>query len=102
MLWATRNRLAQRGGGGPAASGISVSGSSGLKLVDNRLSGEVGVGLAVDVARGCRVAGNSLGGLATGAGPDLVLGAGTRHCLAVVGARDAVRDDGVGNRVIRR
>jgi hypothetical protein len=102
VLWATRNRLAERGGAGPAASGIRVVGSASLKLVDNKISGEAGVGVDVDLAAGCLVAGNSLRGLTAVEGPDLRLGFGTHRCLAVVGSDDVVQNDGTGNRVIRR
>jgi hypothetical protein len=102
LLWATRNRLSLRNGEGPAASGITTNGASGLKLVGNRLSGEAGVGLAVDVTRGCLVSANRLGRLRTGGGPDLRLGPGTQGCLAVVAKDDVVQDDGSGNRVIHR
>jgi hypothetical protein len=102
VLWATRNGLEQRGGLGQAESGITANGAGELKLLDNRLRGEVTKGIAVDVTRGCLVAGNSMRGLSTGAGPDLHLGPGTEGCTARVGREDLVLDEGTGNRVIRR
>jgi hypothetical protein len=102
VLWATRNRLEQRDGAGPAASGITAVGAADLRLLDNRLKGAVGVGIRVDVTRGCLVAGNSTSGLSTGTGPDVHLGPGTQGCTARVGRDDLVLDQGAGNRVIRR
>lgn len=101
-LWVTRNRFRLRNGEGPAASGMTVKGAAGLQLVDNRVSGEAGIGLDVDVTRGCLVLGNSLAALETAGGPDLHLGSATRACLAVVGPEDVVHDEGSGNRVIHR
>ncbi len=101
-LWATRNRLKQSGGGCPATSGITAVGAGELRLLGNRLEGEVGVGISVDVTRGCLVAGNSTRELSTGTGPDLHLGTGTQGCTAKVGRDDLVLDEGTGNRVIRR
>jgi hypothetical protein len=102
VLWATRNRLEQRGGLGPAESGITADGAGELKILDNRVRGEVTEGISVDVTQGCLVAGNSMRGLSTGAGPDLHLGPGTAGCTARVGRDDLVLDEGTGNRVIRR
>jgi parallel beta-helix repeat protein len=102
VLWVTRNRLRLGNGTGPAARGITVTGSARLKLAGNRLSGEAGAGIEVDVANGCLVLGNSFQGLETAAGPDLLLGSETSDCLAIVGRHDLVRDEGSNNRVIRR
>ncbi len=102
VLWAMGNRLEQRGGAGPAASGITAVGAANLRLLDNRLRGEVGVGIRVDVTSDCRVASNSFRPLSTGTGPDLHLGAHTTGCVARVGRDDLVLDEGTGNRVIRR
>ncbi len=98
VLWATRNRLTLGSGASPAASGITVAGSSRLKLSGNRLSGAAGIGIDVDVANGCLVLRNSFRGLETGTGPDLHLGSETSDCVAWVGKRDLVQDDGVNNR----
>jgi hypothetical protein len=93
------NRLRQRDGLGPAASGITAIGALRPRLYGNRISGLAGVGMAVDEATGCLVWGNSFG--QEGSGPDLRLGAGTSRCLAFVNRRDSVEDLGSGNRVLR-
>lgn len=101
-LWVTRNRWKLGSGDEATASGITAKGAARLRLVGNRLSGTAGTGLKVDATNACRVLGNSLQRLDTGAGPDLHLGSGTSDCLAVVGPDDVVVDEGSANRVIRR
>jgi hypothetical protein len=102
VLWATRNRLKLGNATDAAASGITVKGAARPKLAANRLSGQAGTGLDVDATNGCLVLGNSLEGLETTPGPDVHLGSETSDCVAIVGKRDRVQDDGVDNRVIRR
>jgi len=101
-LRVTRNRWNLGSGDEAAASGITANGAARLRLVGNRLTGRAGTGLEVDATNRCRVWGNSLRGLDTGAGPDLHLGSATSDCLAVVGPHDVVVDEGSANRVIRR
>jgi len=100
-LWATRNRLTLGDTTGAVASGITARGSSRLKIAANRLSGKAGTGLEVDATSGCLVLDNFLEGLET-QGSDVHLGSDTSDCVAAVGRRDIVQDDGVANRVIRR
>jgi hypothetical protein len=87
---------------GAAASGITASGAGRLRIVANRLAGRAGTGLEVDATNGCRVWGNSVEELDTGAGPDLHLGPATSDCVAIVAPGDAVVDEGAANRVVRR
>jgi hypothetical protein len=96
------NRWTLGSAGGAVTSGITASGAARLRLAGNRLTGRVASGLEVDATSGCRIWGNSMHGLDTGAGPDLRLGHDTSDCLAVVGLLDVVVDEGVANRVIRR
>ena len=93
-LWVTRNRWKLGSGDEAAASGITANGAARLRLAGNRLSGRAGTGLEVDATNRCRILGNSLQGLDTGAGPDLHLGSGTSDCLAIVAPDDVVVDDG--------
>jgi hypothetical protein len=102
VLWATENRFTLAGPAGPAASGMTVRGASGLRLSGNRISGRASLGLDVDDADACRILRNSLAGLDTGGGPDLRLGSSTSDCLAVVAGPDVVEDAGVANRIVRR
>jgi hypothetical protein len=101
-LRVTRNRWRLGSGGDAAASGITAIGAGRLRLLGNRLAGLAASGLEVDATNGCRVWGNSLPGLDTGAGPDLHLGSTTSDCLAVVGTDDVVVDEGSANRIIRQ
>jgi len=102
VLRVTGNRWTLGSGQEAAASGVTAKGAARLRLAGNRLSGTAGAGLEVDATSGCWIWGNSMGGLDTGAGPDLHLGHDTSDCLAVVGLHDVVDDEGVANRVIRR
>jgi hypothetical protein len=102
VLRLTGNRWTLGSGQEAAASGVTANGAARVRLSGNRLSGTAGSGLEVDATSGCRVWGNSMGGLDTGTGPDLHLGHDTSDCLAVVGLHDVVDDEGVANRVIRR
>jgi hypothetical protein len=102
VLWATRNRFELGSGDEAVASGITANGAGRLRLARNRLAGRAGTGVEVDTTNGCRVLGNSVQRLETGTGPDLRLGPGTSDCLAVVSPDDAVVDEGVANRVVRR
>jgi hypothetical protein len=102
VLWVTGNRLGLGSAAGAATSGITVRGAARPRLAENRLSGAAGTGVEVDVTSRCRVQDNSFRGLDTAGGPDLRLGPETSDCVAVVGPRDLVQDEGVNNRVIRR
>lgn len=85
---------------GPALSGIDAVGAGRLLVWSNVLRGKASLGgVHVDATSRCRVLFNSL---RTVAGPDLVLGPGTLECLAIVGRRDRVIDQGVDNRILRR
>jgi hypothetical protein len=101
-LRVTGNRWTLGSADAATASGITASGAARLRLAGNRLAGRAASGLVVDATSGCRVWGNAMHGLDTGAGPDLHLGHDTSDCLAVVAAGDVVVDEGVANRVIRR
>ena len=101
-LRVTRNHWRLGGGGKAATSGISVNGAARLRLVDNSLAGTAGAGLDVDTTSGCRISGNVLQYLDTGAGPDLRLGSGTSDCLAVVAPDDVVVDEGSANSIVRQ
>jgi len=101
-LRAAGNRWTLGGADAATTSGITASGAARLRLAGNRLAGRAASGLEVDATSGCRVRGNSLETLDTGAGPDLRLGHDTSDCLAIVGPEDVVVDEGVANRVVRR
>jgi hypothetical protein len=101
-LRVTRNRWTLGSGGKAATSGITVNGAARLRLVDNSLAGAVGAGLDVNTTSGCRISGNLLQDLDTGAGPDLHLGADTSDCLAVVAPDDVVVDEGSANTIVRQ
>jgi hypothetical protein len=87
--------------GGPAVSGVSAIGPGLLRVVGNTLRGQAGVGIDVDSTSGCYLASNGFRGLDTAGGPDLHLGPATRDCLAIVGRRDVVVDEGTGNEIVR-
>jgi hypothetical protein len=101
-LRATRNRWRLGSGGKAAVSGISANGAARLRLLDNSFTGRAGAGLEVDTTSGCRISGNLLQSLDTGAGPDLHLGSGTSDCLAVVAPDDVVVDEGSANTIVRQ
>jgi hypothetical protein len=101
-LRVTRNRWRLGSDGKAAISGISVNGAARLRLLDNSLAGAAGAGLEVDTTTGCRISGNLLQDLDTGAGPDLHLGSGTSDCLAVVAPADVVVDEGSANTIVRQ
>ncbi len=102
LLWVIRNRWTLGSAGDAAASGITAIGAARLRLGGNKLAGKAGTGLEVDATNGCRVLGNSMRGLDTGAGPDLHLGSATSDCLAIVAEDDVVVDEGSANRIVRR
>jgi hypothetical protein len=101
-LRVTRNRWRLGSGSKAAVSGISVNGAARLRLVDNSFTGRAGAGLEVDTTSGCRISGNLLQDLDTGAGPDLHLGSETSDCLAVVAPDDVVVDEGSANTIVRQ
>jgi len=86
----------------PAGTGVEAWGAGRLWVGGNRFGGRAAAGIKVDDTSGCRVYGNSLGGLDTGGGPHLNLGSETSDCVAVVGQDDIVTDNGTNNRIIRR
>ena len=94
------NELSVTGVSGPAVSGIDVLGARRLNAWRNTVRGETSLsGISVESTSGCKVISNSLG---TEGGPDLVLGAATSECLAIVGRDDVVLDLGTNNRILRR
>jgi hypothetical protein len=101
-LRVTRNRWRLGSDGKAAVSGISANGAARLRLVDNSFTGRAGAGLEVDTTSGCRISGNLLQNLDTGAGPDLHLGSETSDCVAVVAPDDVVVDEGSANTIVRR
>ncbi len=101
-LSATRNVLQMANGAGPTASGISARGADQLRLVSNTLTGNVLIGLDVDVTQGCLVWSNTLVGLTNGTRPDLRLGPATQGCIAKLAPGDVVQDLGTGNLVFPR
>lgn len=101
-LSVSENRLTVGDASGPAASAVTATGAGHLGVRANRFVGRAAVGVDIDRTVGCRVVNNALSALATDPGPDVRLGPQTSDCLAIVGARDTVVDEGSGNRVIRR
>jgi hypothetical protein len=102
QLRVTNNTLTLGSASASAASGVTATGASGLRVAGNRFSGAASTGIDLDVTEGCRVYRNSLQGLATSPGPDLHLGPGTTDCVAFVGRADVVVDEGVANRIVSR
>ena len=96
------NRLTVGVEGNAAESGLEAWGARRLWVSGNALRGWIRTGVRVEDTRGCRVFGNALRGLETGAGPDLDLGPGTSECLAVVSHDDVVLDQGTDNVIFRR
>jgi hypothetical protein len=96
------NRLTVGVEGNPAESGLEAWGAGRLAVYGNALRGWVRTGIRIDDTTGCRVFGNTLRNLETGAGPDLDLGPGTGECVAVVGQDDVVIDHGTANQIFRR
>ena len=84
-----------------AASAVEAFGAGQLRARGNRIRGRAGAGIRVDQTSGCEIFWNAFGGLDTGGGPHLGLGAETSECLAVVGRDDIVVDDGTDNRIFR-
>jgi hypothetical protein len=96
------NRLTVGVEGNAAESGLEAWGARRLWVSSNALRGWARTGVRVEETRGCRVFGNALRELETGAGPDLDLGFGTSECLAVVSHDDVVLDHGTDNLIFRR